>query len=147
MLVGIDKMRSLRNLFGNIFGGPRGSRDDDSENFARTSHPDLLATNIDADIPLSDPRHDALGRSDFAKSLARVISRYESTDGFVVALCGTWGSGKSSLLRFVEHYLKDDQETPKLRQPIVIRFNPWWFSGPENVINQFLNAFRAGLHV
>lgn len=36
--------------------------------------------------------------------------------------------------------------TPEERQPIVIRFNPWWFAGPENLLRQFLGAFRAGLH-
>jgi predicted KAP-like P-loop ATPase len=102
------------------------------------------AVALDVDRPLHDPRDDLLGREPLARSLARLISTHQATDGFVVALCGAWGSGKSTLLNFVEAYLKDPATTPGDRQPVVIRFNPWWFHGPENLLHHFLRAFQEG---
>jgi ABC-type lipoprotein export system ATPase subunit len=38
--------------------------------------------------------------------LARAILTIETDESFVLALHGTWGSGKSTVLNFVEFYLK-----------------------------------------
>jgi energy-coupling factor transporter ATP-binding protein EcfA2 len=100
---------------------------------------------LDVDRPLDHPRDDLLGRKPLAESLARLISKRQATEGFVIALYGAWGSGKSTLLNFVEHYLKDAGTTPEDRQPVVIRFNPWWFHGPENLLSHFLRVFQEGL--
>ncbi|MBN1592309.1 MAG: hypothetical protein JW941_03545 [Candidatus Coatesbacteria bacterium] len=50
--------------------------------------------------------------------------------------------GKSTVLNFVEHYLgrPPDGNT----HPIVVRFNPWWFTGREDLILQFFDSTAQG---
>lgn len=100
---------------------------------------------IDVDRPLSDPHQDELGRADFADAIARLIASYHAPEGFVIALCSPWGSGKSTLLNFVEVSLREAPGIPDDRRPLVVRFNPWWFSGSEHLLHQFLNVFTLTL--
>ena len=48
------------------------------------------------------------------------------TGGLVLAVYGAWGLGKSTLINFVRHYI---DELPEETRPVVVIFNPWWFSG------------------
>ena len=50
---------------------------------------------------------DALGRSQFAKSLAHALLAANSTDGFVVGIEGGWGTGKSSIIGFATKSLSE----------------------------------------
>ena len=59
-----------------------------------------------------------------------------------MALYGPWGSGKTTLLGFVEHYL---DKMPSKERPVVVHFNPWWFSGHEDIARDFLSVFQATL--
>jgi predicted KAP-like P-loop ATPase len=63
-------------------------------------------------------------------------------EGFVVAIYGPWGSGKTTLLNFLFHYFK---EAPVEEQPIIVPFNPWWFSGHEKLAKHFFDQFQASL--
>lgn len=63
-------------------------------------------TALSADRPSTDPRDDLYGHAPFAKSLADSICRYPSNDGLVLALYGPWGSGKSTVLSYVRHFLE-----------------------------------------
>ena len=100
------------------------------------------APSINPDTPLSDPKSDLLGYSPFAERIARVVCSAPRTQGYVFAIHGEWGAGKSSLLNFVKHYLLDRDESSR---PIVIDFNPWWFKDHEDLAAQFLAQFRAKL--
>ncbi len=84
-----------------------------------------------SDKPLSDPKEDRLGYSSFAQRIAENILKMAPPEGLVIAIHGPWGSGKSSVLEFVCHYL---QEKPPDEQPLIVRFNPWWFSGQEDFL-------------
>jgi len=95
-----------------------------------------------SDKPLENPELDQLERTNFAKRLADSIRTMAPSDGIVLAIYGAWGSGKSSVLNFVEHYLSEDSEQ---EAPIVIRFNPWWFSGREDIVLQFFGQLRRAL--
>lgn len=99
-------------------------------------------TALSADRPSIDPEDDLFGHAPFAKNLAQSISRYPSNDGLVLALYGPWGSGKSTVLNYVQHYL-DQQDEDK--RPVVVTFNPWWFSGQENLARAFLGQLQAVL--
>jgi KAP family P-loop domain len=179
---------------------------------------------LNADRPIEDVSEDALGVRDFAHALADSILRMTPSNGFVIALPGEWGSGKSSILNLVERrinhqemaswtlsgaYREDgtlaplrvediearaqifrrvidtarsfiDSHTDRLlvRKPqrlqsfqadglsleealaaedylfireevrsnprtIVLRFNPWWFSGQENLFRAFFAELAA----
>ncbi|WP_027174624.1 KAP family P-loop NTPase fold protein [Desulfovibrio aminophilus] len=99
-------------------------------------------TSLSADRPSTDPREDLFGHAPFAKSLADSICHYPSSDGLVLALYGPWGSGKSTVLGYVGHYL---ERQPQENRPVVVIFNPWWFSGQENLARAFLGQLRAVL--
>lgn len=99
-------------------------------------------TALSADRPSTDPNDDLFGHAPFAKSLANSICRYPGSDGLVLALYGPWGSGKSTVLNYVRHFI---EERPEAEQPVVVTFNPWWFSGQENLARAFLGQMQAVL--
>ena len=99
-------------------------------------------TALSADRPSTDPKEDLFGHAPFAKSLADSICRYPGSDGLVLALYGPWGSGKSTVLGYVNHYLEKQLEESR---PVVVAFNPWWFSGQENLARAFLGQLQAAL--
>jgi len=60
-----------------------------------------------SDQPITQPGQDALGRSGFALELARSIDNLSvAEDGFVMALVGEWGSGKTSVIELIVRYLR-----------------------------------------
>jgi len=94
-----------------------------------------------ADTALDTPAMDRLDRAQFAESLARSILSLDGDDSFVIGLCGPWGSGKTSVLNFVQSSLESQND----KKPIVLRFNPWWFSGRQQLLEAFLSQFTAVL--
>lgn len=99
-------------------------------------------TALSSDRPSCNPNEDLFGHAPFAKSLADSIINYSSSDGLVLSLFGPWGSGKSTVLSYVKYYLSQIHES---EQTIVIDFNPWWFSGQENLARAFLGQLQAVL--
>lgn len=99
-------------------------------------------TALSADRPSSNPQDDLFGHAPFAESLANSICRYPGNDGLVLALYGPWGSGKSTVLSYVRHFL---EQRPEAEQPVIVIFNPWWFSGQENLARAFLGQMQAVL--
>ena len=94
---------------------------------------------ISADNSLIDPEKDRLGYASFAKYLADSICKMTFPEGFVIAVYGSWSSGKSTLLNFLVHYLtsKPDEE-----QPIIVPFNPWLFSGHQDITRRFFEQLQ-----
>ncbi|ULA64345.1 MAG: NTPase [Nitrospira sp.] len=99
-------------------------------------------TALSADRPSIDPKEDLFGHAPFAASLANSIRNYQSSDGLVLALYGPWGSGKSTVLSYVRYYL---ELLEKNDRPVIISFNPWWFSGQDNLARAFLGQLQAVL--
>lgn len=97
---------------------------------------------LSSDKPLVDPKDDQLGYALFAKHLATSLTKMVPADGFVVAIYGPWGSGKTTLLNFLFHYFQ--QANPE-EQPVIVPFNPWWFSGHEKLAKHFFEQFQASL--
>jgi predicted KAP-like P-loop ATPase len=96
-----------------------------------------------ADSPVADPKLDRLGRFGFACSLAASILGLKGQDSIVVGLCGPWGAGKTSVLNFLEAELAD---SPPEDRPLVLHFNPWWFSGQDRLLQAFLQQLGAVLN-
>ncbi len=99
-------------------------------------------TALSADHPSSNPQDDLFGHAPFAESLASSICRYPGNDGLVLALYGPWGSGKSTVSSYVRHFL---EQRPEAEQPVIVTFNPWWFSGQDNLARAFLGQLQAVL--
>jgi len=97
---------------------------------------------LSADNPLKEPKDDQLGYAPFAEHLAESICKMVPPQGFVMAVYAPWGSGKSTLLNFLVHYL---EQKPESEQPIIVRFNPWWFSGQEDLTRRFFDQLQAVL--
>lgn len=92
-------------------------------------------------LPLSDRalqpgESDLLGRGAFVRNLAKILCNAPKGDSVVFALYGKWGEGKTSTLTLLDdefEVLKENKESV----PVVIRFNPWVFSGREHLFNAF----------
>ena len=97
---------------------------------------------LSSDRPSTDPTQDLFGHAPFAKTLAKAIRDYRGSDGIVLALYGPWGSGKSTVLAYVQHELESG---PEEARPVVVPFNPWWFSGQEHLAKAFLGQLQAVL--
>jgi predicted KAP-like P-loop ATPase len=97
---------------------------------------------LSADKPLINPQDDQLGYAVFARHLALSLTKMVPAEGFVVAIFGPWGSGKTTLLNFLSHYFK---QAPRDEQPLIVPFNPWWFSGHESLVKHFFDQLLASL--
>ena len=93
---------------------------------------------LSSDRAIRHPREDLLGRAPYANAIAREILSAPKGEGFVVGLLGPWGSGKSSLLNLMARRLEAGGS-------VVVRFNPWLFSGTEQLIHIFFNELSAQL--
>src|SRR5947209_6787524 len=96
-----------------------------------------------SDQPIRTPEEDKLGRAPFALALARYLATVPADDGHVTALLGPWGSGKTSILYLVRGFLATmgSEEEPI----VLLDFNPWLFSGTEQVVTAFLREISAQL--
>jgi predicted KAP-like P-loop ATPase len=83
-----------------------------------------------------------LGYAPFAERVAEAIVQLPSSEGLVVGLYGTWGAGKTTTLNYVVHYL--GRHSGKT-QPSILWFNPWWFSGKEDLVRVFFQQLRGHL--
>lgn len=95
-----------------------------------------------SDEPLENPFDDRLGYAPFAKELSDVICSLKNQECLVFALTGPWGSGKTTCINFVLHYIN---EKPESEKPLLIRFTPWWFSGREDLLKQFFKEIFIAL--
>ena len=104
--------------------------------------------NIPAPTYISDrpSELDALGRSHFAKSLARALLSVSSGDGLVVGIEGGWGSGKSTIIGFAKKELAEygGEGTSK---PIVVDFNPWMISNTGVLVDALVTQIAAAINL
>lgn len=95
---------------------------------------------LSADTPKTNPQDDQLGFARFAQHLASSICNMPSSSGFVIALNGPWGSGKSTVLNFVRYYLDN---LHKSDAPLVLVYNPWTFPSRDDLTRSLLEQFLA----
>jgi hypothetical protein len=109
---------------------------DDAEiaNPERSSEAGGFGTSGFGDAPVRSREEDLLGRARFATILAQAFVAYPEADSLVVALYGPWGSGKTSTLNFALEALK---EVEGESVPLVVRFDPWWYSNTGELLTQF----------
>jgi hypothetical protein len=104
--------------------------------------------------------------SSFADALATSLLQMSPKDGLVISVEGPWGAGKSSAIALAVRTIKlrlliglgegvaiekltEDQldakwaEKAKTRTAHIVRFNPWNFSGQENLVRAFFNELAA----
>jgi predicted KAP-like P-loop ATPase len=95
------------------------------------------AARITADNPIRRPEDDALGRTNAARSFAAQVLSLDVTEGVVVGVLGPWGSGKTSFVNLTRAYLESARVA-------VLDFNPWMFSGAEQLRRFWRRSSSAG---
>ncbi len=94
-----------------------------------------------ADRPIETPSEDLLGRSTFAAEVAKSIEGWKQRESLAIALCGSWGSGKSSVKNMVLHSLR----TSACMAPQIVEFNAWQWSGSGQIDAAFLKVIGESL--
>lgn len=90
--------------------------------------------------------NDSFGRKAFAISLAnRIINTVSKGQAFAVGVIGTWGSGKTTFLNFIEKELKDKLEKSQIENIIFLKFNPWQFDNSATLIDDFFSTLKNKL--
>ncbi|QTN31229.1 hypothetical protein HZ994_02415 [Akkermansiaceae bacterium] len=89
-----------------------------------------------SDRPLKHGELDLLHRGPFVRNLATAICHTPNDASIVFALYGRWGEGKTSTLALLEDELAAREENEE-STPVLIRFNPWVFSGREQLFSAF----------
>lgn len=93
-----------------------------------------------ADNPITHPEDDDLGWAAPAGQFARQILKLDATAGAVVGVLGAWGSGKTSFINLAR------PEFQKAGAP-VLDFNPWMFSGTQQLVELFFSELSAQLRM
>lgn len=93
---------------------------------------------LPADNPIRSEDDDLLGRADLARSFAEQVLVLDVSEGAVVGVLGPWGYGKTSFVNLARAHLQA-ADIP------VLEFNPWMFSGAEQLVGSFFVELSAQL--
>ncbi len=93
---------------------------------------------VTADNPIRRQEDDVLGRAIVARSFARQVLSLDAREGIVVGVLGAWGYGKTSFINLAR------DEFDRAGVP-VLDFNPWMFSGAEQLVESFFVELAAQL--
>ena len=95
---------------------------------------------IPGDNPIQDPEDDVLGRTAVAESFVDHVLELDVSEGAVVGVFGPWGSGKTSFINLAKAKFKE------LGNP-VFDFNPWMFSGTEQLVQRFFTELSSEFNI
>jgi Cdc6-like AAA superfamily ATPase len=93
------------------------------------------------DSPIQTFEEDLLQRQGFVESLCRIFEAAPPDESTVFALYGEWGSGKTSVKNLLKKSLADQGE----KTPLPIEFNPWAFSGQDQVLEAFFTEIGKAI--
>lgn len=97
-----------------------------------------------ADDPLVDDRGDSLDRGSFTDAVVALLEQLGGQEASsVLGLIGSWGSGKSSLLRTIVDRLRAIQRSQ--RAWVVAEFNPWFYSDMASLQNGFFGQLSSAV--
>jgi predicted KAP-like P-loop ATPase len=95
---------------------------------------------VASDNPIRHSEDDTLGRAAIARSFAQHVLALDTREGVVVGVLGAWGSGKTSFINLARN------EFDRANVPI-LAFNPWMFSGAEQLVESFFTELAAQLKI
>jgi len=95
---------------------------------------------VRGDNPIRSAEDDALGRAAVARSFARQVLGLDAAEGVVVGVLGPWGSGKTSFVNLARHEFERAEAS-------MLEFNPWMFSGAEQLVESFFIELAAQLKI
>ncbi|PKR79547.1 hypothetical protein CW751_14450 [Brumimicrobium salinarum] len=94
--------------------------------------------NYISDKTVSLKKDDKFQRYEYGKRIAETISTRTSSENIVFGLYGKWGSGKSSMLKFIEKEL-DEEKT------LQVHFNPWRYKDEDDLLIDFFQTLAKHL--
>ena len=94
------------------------------------------------DQPITSPGEDSFGFDPLAKAIADSVANMEAPHGTVLAVNGPWGSGKSSVINLVKHYLRNGMKAGDLE---IVDFKCWWFRGEEALTLAFFQELYTAM--
>lgn len=89
-------------------------------------------------------QNDTLGRTPFAKVLARSLPLPKESPGLVVGIEGSWGSGKSTLIQLITAEL---QSLSTASAPVVVLFNPWMVSTTGALVEALISQIAVAIGI
>lgn len=120
----------------------------DSEHSELESDKNILENKIhdfSDDIPITLPAQDELGVNPLAESIALRIRNLQNPTGSVIAVYGPWGSGKSSAVHLILHYLKEWPDNEREQSPTIVEFKSWSYRTEDGVVSGFFQELYSGL--
>ena len=96
------------------------------------------STPLPGDNPIEDPEKDVLERSVRAADFAHQVLELDASHGTTVGVIGPWGSGKTSFVNLARMTFEE-------KDALVLDFNPWLFSGAEQLVERFFAELSAGM--
>ena len=95
---------------------------------------------LPADNPIQRPEADVLDRTKVAKYFARQVLEFDASEGMAVGVFGPWGSGKTSFVNLA----RTEFESKGI---LVLDFNPWMFSGAEQLVERFFGELSTEMRL
>ncbi|WP_437770362.1 KAP family P-loop NTPase fold protein [Arthrobacter sp. KNU40] len=93
------------------------------------------------DNPITSSADDVLDRTTIAHDFAKSIRNLDASEGVVIGVLGAWGHGKSSFINLMkEQFVAEPALT-------VIDFNPWMFSGSQQLVDFFFKEVASELRL
>lgn len=93
------------------------------------------------DKPIKDSRDDILGFDVFANNIVNMLNIIPKDESFNFALCGKWGSGKTSIMNLAVENIEENNLFN------VVHFNPWNVIKKENLITEFFELLKKTIYV
>ena len=93
---------------------------------------------LPGDNPIRDQEGDILERTTIADAFAQRILDLDTSEGAAVGVFGPWGSGKTSFINLA-------RRTFRCKGVPVLDFNPWLFSGVEQLVERFFAELSASM--
>ena len=97
-----------------------------------------MPAGLPSDNPIRLPEDDCLHRTEAAEDFTRQVLRLDVSEGAVAAVFGPWGSGKTSFVNLARTVF-ERENIP------VLEFNPWLFSGAEQLAERFFSELLMQL--
>lgn len=85
------------------------------------------------DEPLTDPTNDLLDVDQHARALANYIREQEKQLPFTVGIFGEWGEGKTTMVGFLEHHLRELKRKESGKEIKFVTFSAWPFTTSEKL--------------
>ena len=98
------------------------------------------SASLPGDNPIREQGDDVLERSVIADAFARQVLDLDASEGAAVGVFGPWGSGKTSFINLA-------RRTFECRGVPVLDFNPWLFSGAEQLVERFFAELSARMGI